>query len=422
MRYLFLLLFLAGLVHDFGYPAAIEAISGRVITAQALFAGEGDFQAADIALEAGQAPVRIDVEIQMAGADTAAVPEYGGLELHVSRSGQPVLDSSLDVRAFDRETDSSGRSAALLHAVAGTIDPVTSGAYHFEAEGRGEVTNGVSQIGIILRANALEVDRRALVGRQRIAGRRLAEGVGEHPQEAIVDVRPRVPALARLADPRDPLVDVERAQLGDLGPVDDHVAIGAVDPVDAGAVLAGGELGPRRDPHGVDPPRRPQHEVHLIGPRRLVLHPQDVGEEEVEVAPGERAHVLLGDADEAEEGQQQGEVRPTEARRLGGADRRRIVHVGDDAIEVDVVADEPAPVELRERQRRVGEAQRLAQAADELEPVLRAPLVDRDVAGIERLEGSRRLARAVADAVLRVGEGHRRGVAGAPTGSAASPR
>ena len=162
MRYLFLLLFLAGLVLAFGYPAAIEAISGRVITAQALFAGEGDFQAADIALEAGQAPVRIDVEIQMAGADTAAVPEYGGLELHVSRSGQPVLDSSLDVRAFDRETDSSGRSAALLHAVAGTIDPVTSGAYHFEAEGRGEVTNGVSQIGIILRANALQVDRRAV--------------------------------------------------------------------------------------------------------------------------------------------------------------------------------------------------------------------------------------------------------------------
>ena len=162
MRLLFLLIFLAGGILAFGYPAAVEALSGRVIAAQALFSGGSAFQAADIDLSADQAPVRIDMEIQMAGADPATVPEYGGLDLAVSRAGLPVLDSALDIRAFEKEMGAPDASPPLLHAVAGMIDPVTTGTYHFEASGRGEVTNGVSQIGVILRANALEVDRRAV--------------------------------------------------------------------------------------------------------------------------------------------------------------------------------------------------------------------------------------------------------------------
>lgn len=159
MRFIFLILFLAGGILAFGYPAAIEALSGRVIATQSLYGGQSTFQPADITLAADQAPVRIDVEIEMAGADAAAMPEYGGLTLQVTRAGEPVLDSSLDIRAFEIV---SGQSATLLRAVAGVIDSFPSGSYRFEMAGRGEVTSGVTQISVILRANALRADKRAV--------------------------------------------------------------------------------------------------------------------------------------------------------------------------------------------------------------------------------------------------------------------
>lgn len=157
MRTLFFLVFLAGCILAFGYPAAIEALSSRVIAAQALYSDGGSFQPVEIELAAEQAPLRIDVEIQARGTQ---FPEYGGVDLQVSRNGRSELESALDIRAFEIVSEGVEGSGAVLRTTAGVLQSLSSGTYRFEASGRDYNTAGISQIGIILRANALQEDKR----------------------------------------------------------------------------------------------------------------------------------------------------------------------------------------------------------------------------------------------------------------------
>ena len=115
--------------------------------------------------------------------------------------------------------------------------------------------------------------------------------------------------------------------------------------------------------------------------------------------------MILGLADQREEGEQEGEVGATEALGLAGADRRGVAHVGDDAVEVEVVGEEGAPVEVVAGALGVGEAQRAGHRLDQREPVPRGPLVDGGVARVERGLDAPRLAGAVAAEDRRVGEG-----------------
>lgn len=162
MRVLFFLVFVSGLLLAFAYPAAVDALSGRVVATSGLYSEESGFAPAEIDLSAEQAPIRIDVEIGMAANRAAAVPQNGRLLLQVTRTGRPVLDSSLGMRVFEKVGEAAGSAAPLLRAEAGVIDTVATGHYRFEMAERGDVTQAAARIDIILRANALQTDRRAI--------------------------------------------------------------------------------------------------------------------------------------------------------------------------------------------------------------------------------------------------------------------
>ena len=162
MRVLFFLLFVSGLLLAFAYPAAVDALSGKVVATSGLFTEENGFTPAEIDLRAEQAPIRIDVEIGMAAGYTAAIPQNGRLLLQITRTGRPVLDSSLGMRVFEEVGEVSGGVTPLLRAEAGVIDTVATGRYRFEMMERGDVTQAAARIDVILRANALRTDRRAV--------------------------------------------------------------------------------------------------------------------------------------------------------------------------------------------------------------------------------------------------------------------
>jgi hypothetical protein len=148
-----------------------------------------------------------------------------------------------------------------------------------------------------------------------------------------------------------------------------------------------------------DPGGEPEHDARPIRHGRLRAHLQDVAIVVVQVPGGQAVELLAGVAEELEEGEQQGEVGPTEPARPLALEARGVLHVRDDVGDRDVVAvgeGGPAAGVAQLAAIAVKEAQLPREGLHEREQVGVVALVDRHAGRRELGELSAALAGAVA--------------------------
>jgi hypothetical protein len=161
MRFLCLLLILAGMALGFGYPWYQYNMAGGEIGSYRVFQRGGAFKPVDVVLSEGQAPVRVFVDM---------VPLQGYypdrshtmLTLTASADGRTVLAASLSYVSSSEESKNLQNSDKVFRDIAGDIMAVSPGQYHFIV-GEGDVEGlSLKTVNLVLRSNAEPADARAM--------------------------------------------------------------------------------------------------------------------------------------------------------------------------------------------------------------------------------------------------------------------
>ena len=160
MRFIFLLLLLAGAVLGVGYPWYVSNFSGAEIGMWRVYDSASGFRSVDVTLAAVDAPLRVLVDMTTLGAptfdDTKTV-----LTITVASAGRTVLADTLTFHnAVRREVSPQGRDT-IFRAEAGVIQAVPPGSYTFTV-GQGDA-DGIDMryVDIVLRSDAALLDSRA---------------------------------------------------------------------------------------------------------------------------------------------------------------------------------------------------------------------------------------------------------------------
>lgn len=161
MRFLSVLLIVAGAAIGVFYPWATSNFSGRAIGAYRVYEG-GRFRPVTVQLAASDAPVRVLVDLT-ALAERVASQQRTVLTLTAASGGRTVLASTLSFNHTDNPRQASPQlQGKIFRDEAGVIGTVSPGAYVFTA-GPGDA-DGIDMraVDVILRAGAGSVDERAL--------------------------------------------------------------------------------------------------------------------------------------------------------------------------------------------------------------------------------------------------------------------
>jgi hypothetical protein len=156
---------------------------------------------------------------------------------------------------------------------------------------------------------------------------------------------------------------------------------------------------PAGDAQLADPGGEAEDDARAVRCGRLRAHLEDVAVVVIEVPAGEAVELLAGVAEQAQEGEQQGEVGAAEPARSIAVEARGVLHVRDDVGDGDVVAageGGPGAGVAQLAVVRAEEAELLGERSHKGEQVGVAALVDRDARGRELRERSAALAGAVA--------------------------
>lgn len=160
MRFIFLLLLLAGAALGVGYPWYVSNFSGAEIGTWRVYDAASGFRSVDVTLAAVDAPLRVLVDMTTLGAptfdDTKTV-----LTITAASAGRTVLADTLTFHnAVRREVSPQGRDT-IFRAEAGVIQAVTPGSYTFTV-GQGDA-DGIDMryVDIVLRSDAALLDSRA---------------------------------------------------------------------------------------------------------------------------------------------------------------------------------------------------------------------------------------------------------------------
>ncbi len=161
MRFLSVLMILAGLALGFGYPWYQYNMAGAEIGTYRVYQRGGQFKPVDVIISEDQAPVRVFVDM---------VPLQGYypsqsrtmLTLTASTGGRTVLASSLSYIASTEESKNLQNSDKVFRDRAGDILTITPGKYHFVV-GEGDIEGlSLKSVDLVLRSNAKEPDPRAM--------------------------------------------------------------------------------------------------------------------------------------------------------------------------------------------------------------------------------------------------------------------
>ncbi|MEW6629670.1 MAG: hypothetical protein AB1440_02255 [Pseudomonadota bacterium] len=161
MRFLSILLIVAGAAIGVFYPWATSNFSGRAIGTYRVYEG-GRFRPVTVQLAASDAPVRVLVDLT-ALAERVASQQRTVLTLTAASGGRTVLASTLSFNHTDNPRQASPQlPGKIFRDEAGVIGTVSPGAYVFTA-GPGDA-DGIDMraVDVILRAGAGSVDERAL--------------------------------------------------------------------------------------------------------------------------------------------------------------------------------------------------------------------------------------------------------------------
>ncbi len=160
MRFIFLLLLIAGVTLGIGYPWYVDNFSGDEIGTWRVYDAASGFRSAEVTLAAADAPVRVLVDMTSLGAptfdDTKTV-----LTITAANGGKTVLADTLTFHnAVRREVSPQGKDT-IFRAEAGVIQAVTPGSYTFTV-GQGDA-DGIDMryVDIVLRSDAALLDSRA---------------------------------------------------------------------------------------------------------------------------------------------------------------------------------------------------------------------------------------------------------------------
>lgn len=158
MRSFFFLILLAGIA-GIVYPHIVGNLSDDQIGTWPVFAPDTGFQAVEVPLNPADAPVRVIVQLGVAGAfapsETRAV-----LTLTASADNRTALAKALTFAQSEPIAESPQRPALRYREVAGVIDPITGGSHRFVI-GAGDAEGvDIRSIDLILQVNVSEFDER----------------------------------------------------------------------------------------------------------------------------------------------------------------------------------------------------------------------------------------------------------------------
>ncbi|ESX92409.1 hypothetical protein [Mesorhizobium sp. LNJC405B00] len=160
MRFLFVLILLAGAAIGFVYPWAMSNFSGHEIGTWRVY-DQGRFRPVTVTLKAGDAPVRVLVDLT-AKAERIVSQQRTVLTLTAATAGRTVLASTLQFNHADNPRQVSPQLPdKIFRDEAGVIETVSPGAYLFTA-GPGDADDiPIRAVDLILRSGAGEIDQRA---------------------------------------------------------------------------------------------------------------------------------------------------------------------------------------------------------------------------------------------------------------------
>ncbi len=161
MRFLSLLLLIAGLALGVVYPWAVHNFSGDEIARERVFERGRGFTPVTIALRASQSPVRVFVDMTSIGAMNLS-GDSTVLTLTATVNNQTVLADTLTFTQQNPRPDNPQSGGTIYGDSAGTIDPVVDGDYVFVVGPGDADAVAMRSAELILRAGALNYDARAL--------------------------------------------------------------------------------------------------------------------------------------------------------------------------------------------------------------------------------------------------------------------
>jgi hypothetical protein len=161
MRFLCLLLILAGSALGFGYPWYMYNMSGAEIGNYRVYQRGGLFKPVDVILSESQAPVRVFVDmVPLQGYYPSQARTM--LTLTASTGGRTILAASLNYISSTEESKNLQNSDKVFRDIAGDIMAVSPGPYHFVV-GEGDVEGlSLKTVNLALRSNAEPTDPRAM--------------------------------------------------------------------------------------------------------------------------------------------------------------------------------------------------------------------------------------------------------------------
>ncbi|AEH89635.1 hypothetical protein [Mesorhizobium opportunistum] len=160
MRFLFVLILLAGAGVSVIYPWAMTNFSGREIGTWRVYE-QGRFRPLTVSLKSRDAPVRVLVDLT-ARAESIVSQQRTVLTLTAATNGRTVLASTLQFNHVDNPRQTSPQLPdKIFRDEAGLIPAVSTGSYLFTV-GPGDVEDiPMRAVDLILRSGVGEADSRA---------------------------------------------------------------------------------------------------------------------------------------------------------------------------------------------------------------------------------------------------------------------
>jgi hypothetical protein len=162
MRFLFLLILLAGAALGIGYPWAASNVTGYEIGAWRVFErGEG-FAPAEANIAPSEAPVAITVDVRTDGA-LNRIAGKTVLSMDVTGTdGEPVLSSALDLIEAETRTVNPQSGETAYRTEAGRLAIIDLNRYRFVFRAGEGVEERLVSVDLALNAGAFDLDRRAI--------------------------------------------------------------------------------------------------------------------------------------------------------------------------------------------------------------------------------------------------------------------
>lgn len=162
MRFVFLLILLAGLALGIGYPWAVQNVSGYEIGTYRVYDRPGGFRPAEASIAPSEAPVRVLVDMVSQGS-YRPIPGRTALTVTVATGGRTVLAETVTFADTQGQQDSPQGQRFVYRDEAGMIREISGDGRYAITVGPGDADDiDLDTVDVILQAGAFDLDPRAV--------------------------------------------------------------------------------------------------------------------------------------------------------------------------------------------------------------------------------------------------------------------